>query len=72
MTPYMCMQDTENGIYSEMGVSTENANELVFIFDDSQTSSSPFGLSVFETFVNGPPPDGKFDIPQKCSNLTNY
>ena len=66
------MQDTEKGTYSEMGVSTEDANQLVFIFNDSQTSSSPFGLSVFETFVNGPPPDDKFNIPQMCSNLTNY
>lgn len=65
------MQDTESGIYSEMGVSTEDANELVFIFDDSKTSSSIFGLSVFETFVNSPPPDDKFDIPQMCLNLAN-
>jgi hypothetical protein len=56
-------QDTQKNVYSEMGVSAENANDPVFIFDDSATS---FGLTVFQTFINTASPPSKFDVPKSC------
>ena len=64
------LQNTQIGVYSEVGVSVENFNKLVFLFDDplSSTSSDSFGLTVFETFVNGPPPASVFEVPKLCSD----
>ena len=56
-------QDTQKNVYNEMGVSAEDANEPVFIFDDSATS---FGLTVFQTFINSASPQSKFDVPNIC------
>lgn len=60
---FSIFQDTQTNVYNEMGVSAENANEPVFIFDDSATS---FGLTVFQTFINSASPPSKFDVPKIC------
>ena len=60
------MQDTQNNVYNEIGVSVEDANNPVFIFDDSSSSSS-FGVTVFQTFINSAAAPTLFDIPKICS-----
>ena len=60
---FLILQDTQTNVYSEMGVSAENANDPIFIFDDSATS---FGLTVFQTFMNTAAPSSKFDVPEIC------
>ena len=59
----LILQDTETNVYSEMGVSAENANDPIFIFDDSASS---FGLTVFQTFINSASPSSKFEVPEIC------
>lgn len=54
------MQDTQNGIYNEIGVSVKDANVPVFVFEES---SKPFEVTVFHTFTKGPASSSKFDIP---------
>ena len=66
------LQDTKIGVHSELGVSVEDFNKLVFLFDDplSLTSSDQFGLTMFETFVNSPPSANVFEVPKICSDCT--
>ena len=71
MNTSITLQNTQIGVYNEVGMSVEDSNKLVFVFDDplSSTSSDLFGLTVFETFENGPPPPSVFEVPEICSDL---
>ena len=59
------IQDSQNNVYHEMGVSVKNANNPVYIFDESPPS---FGVTVFQTFTNGAVSPTKFDVPNIYCN----
>ena len=55
------MQDTQNNVYNEIGVSAKNVNRPVFIFEESSES---FEVTVFQTFRDSVASPNKFDIPK--------
>ena len=55
------MQDTQNNVYNEIGVSAKNANRPVFIFEESSES---FEVTVFQTFRSSVASSTTFDIPE--------
>ena len=52
-----------NKNYQEMGVLSSDANHPVFIFSNDD-SPDDFGVTVFQTFTNGPASSIKFDVPK--------